>query len=46
MLHRIKWVEHNSKRDGKSNLTSESCAGCHVFTRISGTLISLPLILN
>lgn len=31
MLHRIKWQEHNSKRDGKSGLTFESCASCYIF---------------
>lgn len=41
MLHRIKWEEHNSKRDGKSGLTFESCASCHIFMLISGTLISI-----
>lgn len=25
MMHRIKWEEHNSKRDGESSLTFESC---------------------
>ena len=25
MLHRIKWEEHNSKRDGKRCLACESC---------------------